>query len=101
MMPGFEEEAFERARRMSSRRGSPQREEQKPPPPKPEQPKPEPQKPVPAKPGPAITAPQPAPNLLNTLLGSKEDSLISMLLWLLTDENSYSSRLFALMYLLL
>ena len=79
MMPGFEEEAFERARRMSSRRGSPQREEQKPPPPKPEQPKPEPQKPVPAKPGPAITAPQPAPNLLNTLLGSKENSLIAML----------------------
>ena len=92
-MAGFEEEAFERARRMSHSRpgGTPQREERReePPKPKPEPPKPEP--PAPPKP----------PNVLETLFRDKEKSLILLLLLLLSDENNDPSLLFALMYLLI
>lgn len=92
-MPSFEEEAFERARKLShSRGGSPPRREE-PPKPKPA-PKPEPEPvPPPAKPT--------SPNMMETLLRDKETSLILMLLLLLTDEKSDPTLIFSLMYLLM
>ncbi len=92
-MPGFEEEAMERARQLSHSRRTPHQEPPKEPP-KPPPPKP----PVPA---PAPLPPKPAPNLIDTLLRDKEASLILMLLTLLMDEPTDPSLLFALMYLLM
>ena len=100
-MPSFEEEAFERARKLShSRGGSPPRREEPPKPkpaPMPEPvpaPKPEPEPvPPPAKPT--------SPNMMETLLRDKETSLILMLLLLLTDEKSDPTLIFSLMYLLI
>lgn len=94
-MPGFEEEAMERARQLShNRRPQPHYEPPKEPP-KPPVPAPEPPKPAP------LPATKPAPNLIETLLKDKEASLIVMLLTLLMDEQTDPSLLFALMYLLL
>ena len=96
-MPSFEEEAFERARRMShSRQSSARREEVRavdPPKPKPE-PVAEPDKSEPV-------VQKPAPNMMETLFRDKEKSLILLLLLLLSDENNDPSLLFALMYLLI
>lgn len=104
-MPGFEEEALERARKMSQNRRSapprqePQREEPKKPepPPKPVEPQNEP--PVPHKPKPPAEPPK--PNMLEALLKDKETSLILTLLLLLMDEKNDPSLLFALMYMLM
>ena len=95
-MAGFEEEAFERARRMSHSRpgGAPQREERREEPPKP---KPEPPKPEPSAP----PEPPKPPNVLETLFRDKEKSLILMLLMLLMDEQADPTLLFTLMYLLM
>lgn len=97
-MPGFEEEAFERARQMHSRRPAPPPTgERRPEPPKP--PEPAPPKPAPPEPEPpSASAP---PNLLEALLRDRETGLILLLLLLLMDgDNSDPSLLFALMYLL-
>ena len=110
-MPSFEEEAFERARKMSHNRrqnSAPHREE---PPAK------EPTKPAPSektekseksekfekfeKPKPAPIKPPAAPNMLETLFQNRENSLILMLLLLLMDEKNDPSLIFSLMYLLL
>ena len=102
-MSGFEEEAFERARRMAHSRpnGSPPREEKKPsPPPRPVPPAPEPPKPAPAVPV-IPPAPPPAPNMLETLFRDREKSLILMMLLLLMDEKSDPTLIFTLMYLLM
>ena len=98
-MAGFEEEAFERARRMSHSRpgGTPQREERREEPPKP---KPEPPKAEPPKPSVPPEPPKP-PNVLETLFRDKEKSLILMLLMLLMDEQADPTLLFTLMYLLM
>lgn len=93
-MPGFEEEAFERARQMHSRRPPP-KEERRPEPSKPVPPKPEPPKPEP----PPSSVPAP-PNLLEALLKDRETGLILLLLLLLMDGDNDPSLLFALMYLL-
>lgn len=97
-MPSFEEQAMERAGRMSrSRRETVSAAE----PPKP--PKAEP-KDVPKAPEnpPVIEKPAPAaPNMLETLFRDKENSLIMMLLLLLMDEKNDPSLVFALMYLLM
>lgn len=101
-MPSFEEEAFERARKMTHNRrpnSAPHREEphteEKPKPAPPEPPKPE----APPKPKPvAVPA---APNMMETLFKNKENSLIMMLLLLLMDEKNDPSLIFSLMYLLL
>ena len=99
-MPGFEEEAFQRAQRIS--RPRPQRE-------KPEAP-PEPQRIVPAveqteknnsekesKPQPA----RPKTGLIDALFADKEKSIILALMLLLGDESSDPSLLLALAYLLM
>lgn len=100
-MAGFEEEAFERARRMTHSRpgGTPHKEERREEPPKP---KPEPPKPPP-KPAPPPEPPKPPkpPNVLETLFRDKEKSLILMLLMLLMDEEADPTLLFTLMYLLM
>ncbi len=103
-MPGFEEEALERARKMSQNRRSapprqePQREEPK----KPEPPKPvEPQNEPPVHHQPKPPAEPPKPNMLEALLKDKETSLILTLLLLLMDEKNDPSLLFALMYMLM
>ncbi len=94
-MPGFEEEALERARQMSHNRQRQRREEQPKPEPKPEPPVPEP-KPESPKP-----TPKPAQGVLQTLLKDKESGLIMLLLLILMDESNDPSLLFALMYLLI
>lgn len=98
-MPSFEEEAFERARRMSHNRPAATRREEprvaEPPKPKPE-PVPEP---VPETSQPAVQ--NKVPNMMETLFRDKEKSLIMLLLLLLTDENSDPSLVFSLMYLLI
>ncbi len=104
-MPGFEEEALERARKISqSRRAAPPRQElsgeerKKPePPPKPAEPPKEP--PVQHQPKSHIEPPK--PNMLEALLKDKETSLILTLLLLLMDEKNDPSLLFALMYMLM
>ena len=98
-MAGFEEEAFERARRMSHSRpsGTPHREERREEPPKP---KPEPPPVEPPKPPKPSPPPKP-PNVLETLFRDKEKSLILMLLMLLMDEQADPTLLFTLMYLLM
>ena len=96
-MPSFEEEAFERARKLShSRPGGnpPHSEPPKPAPPKSEQPKP-------APPAPAKEAPPKAPQLMDTLFKNKDNSLIMLLLLLLMDEKTDPSLLFSLLYLLM
>ncbi len=102
-MPGFEEEALERARKISqSRRAAPRQEptgeeRKKPEPPKPAEPPKEPT--VPHKPKPPAEPPK--PNMLEALLKDKETSLILTLLLLLMDEKNDPSLLFALMYMLM
>lgn len=107
-MPSFEEEAFERARRMSRERRGDERSEPKPvghaqhspsgPPEPPESPEPPKQsQKQPPKPKPA----PPAPNMIDTLLKDKESSLIMILLLLLMDEKSDPTLVFSLMYLLM
>lgn len=103
-MPGFEEEALERARKISqNRRAAPPRQEptgderKKPEPPKPAEPPKEPA--VPHKPKPHTEPPK--PNMLEALLKDKETSLILTLLLLLMDEKNDPSLLFALMYMLM
>ena len=99
-MPGFEEEAFQRAQRMS--RPRPQSEKQKAPP--------EPQKSEPEiseapnnnsekeiKP----EAPPPEKGLIETLFKDKEKSIILALILLLSDTNNDPSMLLALAYLLI
>lgn len=102
-MAGFEEEAFERARRMSHNRpgGAAHREEHREEPPKPK-PEPKPERPPkpPEPPKPPAPKPKP-PNVLETLFQDKEKSLILMLLMLLMDENADPTLLFTLMYLLM
>ena len=101
-MPSFEEEAFERARKLShSRPGGnpPHSEPPKPAPPKPAPPKPAPPKPAP--PAPAKEAPPKAPQLMDTLFKNKDNSLIMLLLLLLMDEKTDPSLLFSLLYLLM
>ena len=98
-MPGFEEEAFQRAQRISRPRT--QRE-------KPEAPS-EPKKPEPIesksvdnnsekeiKPN-----PRPQTSLLDVLFRDKEKSIIIALMLLLSDENNDPSLLLALAYLLI
>lgn len=96
-MPSFEEEAFERARKLSHSRpgGNPPHSE----PPKPALPKSEPPKPAP--PAPAKEAPPKAPQLMDTLFKNKDNSLIMLLLLLLMDEKTDPSLLFSLLYLLM
>lgn len=96
-MPSFEEEAFERARKLSHSRpgGNPPHSE----PPKPAPPKSEPPKPAP--PVPAKEAPPKAPQLMDTLFKNKDNSLIMLLLLLLMDEKTDPSLLFSLLYLLM
>ena len=99
-MPSFEEEAFERARKMShGRRASPPHEE------KPKNPVPEksekPPAPKPEPPQVSVMPQKPAPNMLETLFKDKETSLILMLLLLLTDEKNDPTLIFSLMYLLM
>ncbi len=96
-MPSFEEEAFERARKLSHSRpgGNPPHSE----PPKPAPPKSEPPKPAP--PAPAKEAPPKAPQLMDTLFKNKDNSLIMLLLLLLMDEKTDPSLLFSLLYLLM
>ena len=91
-MPSFEEEAFERARKLSHSRpgGNPPHSE----PPKPAPPKP-------APPAPAKEAPPKAPQLMDTLFKNKDNSLIMLLLLLLMDEKTDPSLLFSLLYLLM
>ena len=81
-MPSFEEEAFERARKMSRGRRAPNEE-------KPKNPDPEKSEKPPA---PKPEAPQ---------FKDKETSLILMLLLLLTDEKNDPTLIFSLMYLLM
>lgn len=99
-MPGFEEEAFQRAQRMS--RPRPQSEKQKAPP-------------EPKKPEPEISeasnnnsekeikpeAPPPEKGLIETLFKDKEKSIILALILLLSDTNNDPSMLLALAYLLI
>ncbi len=96
-MPSFEEEAFERARKLSHSRpgGNPPHSE----PPKPAPPKSEPPKPAP--PAPAKEAPPKAPQLMDALFKNKDNSLIMLLLLLLMDEKTDPSLLFSLLYLLM
>ncbi len=96
-MPSFEEEAFERARKLSHSRpgGNPPHSE----PPKPAPPKSEPPKPAP--PAPAKEPPPKAPQLMDTLFKNKDNSLIMLLLLLLMDEKTDPSLLFSLLYLLM
>lgn len=107
-MPSFEEEAFERARKMSHNRrqnSAPHREE----PPAKEPPKPAPSEKTEKseksekseKPKPAPIKPPAVPNMLETLFQNRENSLILMLLLLLMDEKNDPSLIFSLMYLLL
>lgn len=97
-MPSFEEEAFERARKMSRGRGAPNEE-------KPKNPDPEksekPPAPKPEAPQVSVMPQKPAPNMLETLFKDKETSLILMLLLLLTDEKNDPTLIFSLMYLLM
>ena len=96
-MPSFEEEAFERARKLSHSRpgGNPPHSEQ----PKLVPPKSEPPKPAP--PASAKEAPPKAPQLMDTLFKNKDNSLIMLLLLLLMDEKTDPSLLFSLLYLLM
>ena len=97
-MPSFEEEAFERARKMSRGRRAPNEE-------KPKNPVPEksekPPAPKPEAPQVSVMPQKPAPNMLETLFKDKETSLILMLLLLLTDEKNDPTLIFSLMYLLM
>ena len=97
-MPSFEEEAFERARKMSRGRRAPKGE-------KPKNPDPEksekPPAPKPEAPQVSVMPQKPAPNMLETLFKDKETSLILMLLLLLTDEKNDPTLIFSLMYLLM
>ena len=105
-MPSFEEEAFERARKMShSRRAVPHTEPKSEKPERPEKPeKPEkhgkPEKP-PQPQAPAVKPVPDTPNLFDTLLRDKETSLILILLLLLMDEKNDPTLIFSLMYLLM
>lgn len=94
-MPSFEEEAFERARKMSHSRRAPH--EEKPPKPAHEQPA----APKAEKPAVSVMPQKPAPNMLETLFKDKETSLILMLLLLLMDEKNDPTLIFSLMYLLM
>lgn len=99
-MPGFEEEAFARAQRMS--RPRPQNEKR--------EAQPEPQKPEPEIPEapnnnskeeikPKASAPQ--TGLIDALFKDKEKSIILALILLLSDTNNDPSMLLALAYLLI
>ena len=104
-MPSFEEEAFERARKMShGRRASPPHEE-KPKKPDPEQPvavkEEKPSAPKAEKPQVSVMPQKPAPNMLETLFKDKETSLILILLLLLMDEKNDPTLIFSLMYILM
>lgn len=102
-MPSFEEEAFERARKMSHSRRAPH--EEKPPKPAHEQPAApkaeQPAAPKAEKPAVSVMPQKPAPNMLETLFKDKETSLILMLLLLLMDEKNDPTLIFSLMYLLM
>ena len=102
-MPGFEEEALERARQMTQhRRSAPRTEPKREEPRQPEKPSlPEKPEPPPKPPKPVSSNPQEPPNMMEILFRNKENSLIMMLLLLLMDEKNDPSLLFALMYLLM
>ena len=103
-MPSFEEEAFERARKLSHSRpnGHPPRRGEPPKPVPTPGPIPEPEpEPFAEPPKPPGIRPPAAPNMLETLFKDKEKSLIMMLLLLLMDEKSDPSLIFSLMYLLM
>lgn len=95
-MPGFEEEAFQRAQRISR----PRTQREKPDtPPEPKKPEPEPvinnsEKEIKSN-------PQPQKGLLDVLFKDKEKSIILALILLLGDENNDPSLLLALAYLLI
>lgn len=108
-MAGFEEEALERARRMSHNRRSAARREdaafQEPKPEAPREPESrsrdsEPKPSAPPEPKPKPQTPQRAVNPADILLKDKENSLILMLLLLLMDSGD-PSLIFTLMYLLM
>ena len=105
-MPSFEEEAFERARKMSRGRRAPNEEKpKKPAPEKSEKPAAvkaeQPAAPKAEKPQVSVVPQKPAPNMLETLFKDKETSLILMLLLLLMDEKNDPTLIFSLMYLLM
>ena len=102
-MPSFEEEAFERARRMSHSRPSATKPPKEPPRPENTERMEKPVAPKPEKPEKAVVqkSERPAPNMIETLFRDKETSLILMLLLLLADEKNDPTLLFTLMYLLM
>lgn len=99
-MPGFEEEAFQRAQRMS--RPRPQNEKREAPP-EPKKPEPE----IPEAPNNNSTneikpeVPSPKAGLIEALFKDKEKSIILALILLLNDTNNDPSMLLALAYLLI
>lgn len=103
-MPGFEEEAFARAQRISRSRPQKEREKNETHTKEPQEPLPqrhedgEPENP-PEKP--LAVKNEKKQGLLDTLFKDKEKSIILALILLLGDENSDPSLLLALAYLLI
>lgn len=99
-MPGFEEEAFQRAQRISRPRPPKEQRETSPEPKKPE-PKAAQKPENNSKREIKQESPPTKPGLIETLFKDKEKSIILALILLLSDENNDPSMLLALAYLLI
>lgn len=99
-MPGFEEEAFARAQRMSRPRHQKEKQET---PPEPKKVEPETAHKAKDNSNKEIKsdAPPPKPGLIEALFKDKEKSIILALILLLSDTNNDPSMLLALAYLLI